>query len=314
MNKKIILDCDPGHDDAVAIMLAIANESIDVLGITCVGGNSTLENTKINALKVCSLIDRIDIPIYAGESKPMKLDLGRAAHVHGKSGLDIDGSHIEINKNYFIQDLHAVDFIIQTCYEEKDPIYLCPTGPLTNIAKAIKKEPRIKEKIKEIVFMGGAGLCLGNISPAAEFNIFVDPHAANIVLNSGIPLVMLGLDVTHKVNVDDRIIQTIEKNNNRASKFFADLMRFYSKFHRKLYETNASPLHDPCVIAYLIDPSIFKGKKVNVVVEENSLLTRGETVVDWLGVTGRKANCYVIVDADAKKFFLLLQKELKKLT
>ena len=168
-----------------AIMLAIANESIDVLGITCVGGNSTLENTKINALKVCSLIDRIDIPIYAGESKPMKLDLVTAAHVHGKSGLDIDGSHIEINKNYFIQDLHAVDFIIQTCYEEKDPIYLCPTGPLTNIAMALVMAPDIAERIQGIVLMGGSTWGSGNRTPAAEFNILVDPNAADIVFSCG---------------------------------------------------------------------------------------------------------------------------------
>ena len=161
--------------------------------------------------------------------------------------------------------------------------------------------------------MGGVAMSLGNITPSAEFNIYVDPHAANIVLNSGIPLVMMGLDVTHKVNVNDKIIKNIKLNGNKSSIFFADLMKFYSKFHRKLYETDETPLHDPCVIAYLIDPSIFQGKLVNVQVEENSLLTRGESVVDWLGVTGRSHNCYVMVEADQKKFFSLLQKELKKL-
>ena len=313
MNKKIIIDCDPGHDDAVAIMLAAANKTIDILGITCVGGNSTLENTKLNALKICSLINRTDIRIYAGENKPMKLELVTAAHVHGKSGLDIEGSPIEVENNYNIQDMHAVDFIIKSCKENNDPIYLCPTGPLTNIATALIKDPTIKNKIKQIIFMGGAGLCLGNITPSAEFNVYVDPHAANIVINSGIPLIMMGLDVTHKVNVNDQIIKDIEKNNNRVSKFFADLMKFYSKFHRKLYQTNESPLHDPCVIAYLIKPKIFKGKKVNVVVEEVSNLTRGKTVVDWLGVTKRKPNCCVMVDADVKRFFSLLKQELKNL-
>ena len=313
MKKKIILDCDPGHDDAVAIMLAAANKKIDILGITCVAGNSTLENTKLNALKICSLIDRPDISIYAGKKKPLKLKLVTAAHVHGKSGLDIEGSNIKVKKNYFIKKIHAVDFIIQTCHKEKKPIYLCPTGPLTNIASALLKDPSINKKIKEIVFMGGAGLCIGNITPSAEFNIFVDPHAANIVLKSGIPIVMMGLDVTHKVNVNNEIIRSIKKNNNLASSFFADLMNFYSKFHRKLYNTNESPLHDPCVIAYLIDPSIFEGKKTNVIVEEDSKLTRGKTVVDWLGVTGRKKNCTVITKANARKFFSLLKKELKKL-
>jgi len=311
--KKIILDCDPGHDDAVAIMLAAANTNIEILGITCVGGNATLENTTNNALKVCTLIGKTDIPIYAGSDKPIKFDLITAEHVHGKSGLEIEGSPLKIKNDYKIKDLHAVDFIIQACLKQPEPIYLCPTGPLTNIALALQKEPVIKKNIKEIIFMGGVGMSLGNITPSAEFNVYVDPHAANIVLNSGIPLVMMGLDVTHKVNVNDRIIEDIKLNGNKSSIFFADLMKFYSKFHRKLYEIDETPLHDPCVIAYLIDPSIFEGKFVNVQVEENSSLTRGETVVDWLGVSAKPPNCYVMVDADQKKFFSLLQKELIKL-
>jgi len=313
LKKKIILDCDPGHDDAVAIMLAAASNKIEILGITCVAGNSTLNNTILNSLKVCSLIGRTDINIYSGADKPLKYDLVTAEHVHGKSGLDIEGSSIEIYHNYKINEKHAVDFIIHTCHENIDPIYLCPTGPLTNIALALKKDPTIANKIKEIVFMGGAGLCLGNISPVAEFNIYVDPHAANIVLNSNIPLVMMGLDVTHKVNVNDKIIETIKANNNKSSNFFADLMKFYSKFHRKLYQVDESPLHDPCVIAYLIEPSIFQGKFVNVQVEEESSLTRGKTVVDWWGVTNRIPNCYVMIEADHKQFFSLLSTELKKL-
>ena len=148
IKKKIILDCDPGHDDAVAIMLAIANNEIDLLGITCVGGNATLENTKLNALKICSLLNREDIPIYAGADKPIFYDLVTAEHVHGKSGLDTDGDPITLDKNHKIQDLHAVDFIIKTCKDSDEPIYLCPTGPLTNIALSLKKEPSIKDKIK----------------------------------------------------------------------------------------------------------------------------------------------------------------------
>ena len=270
MNKKIILDCDPGHDDAVAIMLAAAHEDIEILGITCVAGNATLHNTTTNALKICSLIGRTDIPIYAGASKPLKYELVTAAHVHGKSGLDTDGHPISINYGYKIQQMHAVDFIIETCKREKDPIYLCPVGPLTNIALALQKDPSITNKIKEIIFMGGAAMCLGNITPAAEFNIYVDPHAANIVLNSGIKTVMFGLDVTHKVNVNDNIINNIKNNKNKSSLLFSDLMHFYSKTQREVYEIDESPLHDPCVIGYLIDKEIFSGKFVNVQVEENS--------------------------------------------
>ena len=161
--------------------------------------------------------------------------------------------------------------------------------------------------------MGGAAMCLGNTTPSAEFNIFVDPHAANIVLDSGIPLTMMGLDVTHQVNVNQKIMKYMEENNNKSSKFFNELMEFYTIFHKELYETEDTPLHDPCVIAYLLDPSIFSGKLVNVKVEEDSELTRGETVVDWLGVTNRKPNCFVMNKADDKKFFQLLKNKLSTL-
>ena len=313
MPKKIILDCDPGHDDAVAIMLAVASDEIDLLGITCVGGNATLENTKLNTLKICSLLNRKDILIYSGASKPLVYDLVTAEHVHGKSGLDNDGEEIIVDEDHFIQELNAVDYIIKTCKTSEEKIYLCPTGPLTNIALSLKKDPSIKENIKEIVFMGGAALSLGNITPAAEFNIYVDPHAANIVLKSGIPITMMGLDVTHKVNVNKRIIQSIKSNNNKASMFFADLMEFYSKFNNELYDTDESPLHDPCVIAYLIDNKLFYGKKVHVEVEENSELTRGDTVTDWWGVKKLEPNCNVIVEANSEKFFEILKLELAKL-
>jgi len=313
MSKKIILDCDPGHDDAVAIMLAIASEEIDLLGITCVGGNATLDNTVLNSLKICTLLDRTDIKIYPGADKPLVHELVTAEHVHGKSGLDTEGSEIQIADNYNVEKMNAVDFIIKTCHDSTEPIYLCPTGPLTNIALSLKKDPSIKNKIKEIVFMGGAAMCLGNITPSAEFNIYVDPHAANVVLNSNIPITMMGLDVTHKVNVDDQIIKSIKSNNNKASIFFAELMEFYSRFHRELYEINESPLHDPCVIAYLINENLFQGKIVNVQVEEISELTRGKTVVDWFRVTSRTPNCNVITEADHVNFFIMLKEELSKL-
>ena len=313
MNKKIIIDCDPGHDDAVAIMLASAHGDIDVLGITCVAGNATLENTTLNALKICSLIGKSNTPIFAGADKPLFYPLVTAEHVHGKSGLDTDGEDIKISDGYSINDMHAVDFIIKTCHEQTQPIYLCPLGPLTNIALAITKDPSIKSKIKEIVFMGGAAMCLGNITPAAEFNVYVDPHAANIVLNSGIKTVMFGLDVTHKVNVNDKIINDIKRNMNKSSIFFGDLMNFYSKTHREVFDIDESPLHDPCVIGYLIDDNIFSGKFVNVEVEETSVLTRGKTVTDWVNVTEREPNCHVMVDANPDMFFSILKNELKKL-
>ena len=313
MKKKIILDCDPGHDDAVAIMLATAHDDIEILGITCVAGNATLDNTKKNALKVCSLIGAINTPIYSGAEQPLHYELVTAEHVHGKSGLDTDGQTINISEGYNIEEMHAVDFIINTCHRESEPIYLCPVGPLTNIALALQKDPTIKPKIKEIVFMGGASMCLGNITPAAEFNIYVDPHAANVILNSGVKSVMFGLDVTHKVNVNDTIINNIKSNQNKSSILFADLMNFYSKTHRRVFGIDESPLHDPCVIGYLIDENMFNGKFVNVQVEEKSYLTRGKTVTDWMNVTDRKPNCHVMLNADHKAFFSILKNELKKL-
>jgi len=313
MTKKIILDCDPGHDDAVAIMLAASSKEIDILGITCVGGNSGLNNTVNNALKVCTLIERTDIKVYSGANKPIHYELFTAEYVHGKTGLDKKGDPIIIDTNYKPQEKHAVDFIVETCKSSTEQIYLCPTGPLTNIALSLKKDPSIKENIKEIVFMGGAAMCLGNTTPSAEFNIYVDPHAANIVLESGIPLTMMGLDVTHQVNVNSKIIKSMNENKNKSSKFFGELMEFYTIFHKELYETEETPLHDPCVIAYLLDPSIFSGKEVNVTVEENSELTRGETVVDWLGVTKRPVNCFVMNEANDEKFFQLLKAKLSLL-
>ena len=314
MPKKIILDCDPGHDDAVAIMLAAASKEIELLGITCVGGNVGLDNTVNNALKVCTLIERTDLKVFSGAKKPIHYDLFTAEYVHGKTGLDKKGDPIVVSSNYKVQEQDAIDFIIETCKSSNDQIYLCPTGPLTNIAQSLQKDPSIKEKIKEIVLMGGAALCLGNITPAAEFNIYVDPHAANIVFNAGIPTTMMGLDVTHKVNVNHKIINFIKSNNNKTSIFFADLMEFYSRFHRELYETGDCPLHDPCVIAYLINDRLFESKMAHVEVEENSELTRGETVVDWLGVKKLKPNCKVVIEADSQTFFNILKKELAKLS
>ena len=304
---------DPGHDDAVAIMFAAASKNIDLIGISCVAGNTTLNNVELNALKVCTLINRRDIKIYSGCNKPLKRKLVTADHVHGKSGLDYEGEEIIIPSDFFIEKIHAVDFIINTCKNSNEKIILCPTGPLTNIASAILKYPKIKDKIQQIVFMGGAAKTLGNITPSAEFNIFVDPHAANIVLNSGIEIVMMGLDVTHKVLVDDKIINEIASIGNKSSIFFRALMNFYSRFHKKKYNTASSPLHDPCVIGYILNPELFNGKKVNVIVEEKSELTMGKTVVDWLEVTNRKPNCFVIDSVDTENFFKLLKEKISLL-
>ncbi|MBI28776.1 MAG: nucleoside hydrolase [Pelagibacteraceae bacterium] len=311
--KKIILDCDPGHDDAVAIMFAAASSEIDLLGITCVAGNTTLNNATLNALKICSFINKTNINIYAGCNSPIKRKLVTADHVHGKSGLDYEGEDINIQKGYKIQKEHAVDFIIEQCKKSKEKIYLCPTGPLTNIARALTKYPQIANNIEKIIFMGGAAKTIGNITPSAEFNIFVDPTAANIVLKSKIPIVMMGLDVTHKVLVDENVIKDFLSIGNKTSYFFKDLMNFYSKFHKEKYNTNSSPLHDPCVIGYLLNNDLFDLKFLNVIVEEESELTMGKTIVDWLKVTNREANCYVADNVNVKEFFSLLKEKISLL-
>ncbi len=310
--KNILIDADPGHDDAIAIMFAAASTELNILGITCVAGNSTLDNTVINALKVCTFINRKDIKIYSGSDKPLINDLVTASHVHGKSGLEYNGEEILIPDNYKKQKMSAVDFIIETC-SNNDEITLCPTGPLTNIAKALIKKPEISKNIEKIVFMGGAAMTLGNITPSAEFNIFVDPHAANVVLNSNIKIIMMGLDVTHKVLVDESIVNDFTLIGNKSSILFKDLMEFYSRFHKKKYNTLSSPLHDPCVIGYLIKPELFSGKLCNVIVEEESKITMGKTVVDWLDVTERNKNCLVINEVNSEGFFKLLREKLSLL-
>ena len=312
MSRPIIIDTDPGQDDAIGILLALASpEELDLLGIVAVAGNVPLDLTERNARALCELAGKPETKVFEGCSRPLLRPLVTAEHVHGKTGLD--GSNLP-EPTMKLQKQHGVDWIIEALLAaEDDSITLCLFAPQTNIGMAFSKAPKVLPKVREIVFMGGGFFEGGNITPAAEFNVYVDPHAADIVLNSGIPLVMMGLDVTHKVNVNDQIIENIKKNGNKTSEFFADLMNFYSKFHRKLYEIDETPLHDPCVIAYLIDSSIFQGKFVNVQVEEESILTRGETVVDWWGVTGRTPNCYVMIEANHNKFFSLLSTELKKL-
>jgi purine nucleosidase len=276
--RKIIIDTDPGQDDAVAIMLALASPEIEVAGITAVAGNVRLALTQKNARKVCELAGRPDTPVFAGADQPMKGSLVTAEYVHGKTGLD--GPDLPEPKME-LQDQHAVDFIIETLMgEAPGTITLCPLGPLTNIALAMEKEPRIVSRIREIVLMGGGFFEGGNVTPAAEFNIYVDPLAAEIVFRSGAPITM---------------------------------MSFSERFDEAKYGTDGGPLHDPCVIAWLIRPELFSGRDCNVVIETQSELTLGMTVVDWWGVTKREKNAHVVRDVNADGFFALLTERLAAL-
>lgn len=310
--QKIIIDTDPGQDDAVAILLALASpDEIEVLGITAVAGNVPLSLTEKNARIVCELAGRPDIPVYAGCDRPLKRKLVTAEHVHGKTGLD--GPELPEPK-IKLQEKHGVDFIIDTILQEpENSISLCPLGPLTNIASAILKQPKIVSRIKKIVLMGGAYFEVGNITPAAEFNIFVDPDAAKIVFEAGIEMVVMPLDVTHKALVTEKRNEAFRQLKSPVGIAVAEMTDFFERFDKEKYGSSGAPLHDPCVTAYLIDPTIFSGKNINVEIETKSELTLGMTVADWWGVTDRKANTFFVGDLDSDKFFSLLTERLGRL-
>jgi purine nucleosidase len=308
--RTIIIDTDPGQDDAAAILLALASSELDVAAITAVAGNVPLALTERNARIVCELAGRADMKVYAGADRPMVRALVTAEHVHGKSGLD--GPELAA-PTMPLQPMHAVDAIIAMVEAAPEgAITLCALGPLTNIALALRKAPAIAGKIKEIVMMGGGFFEGGNITPAAEFNIFVDPEAADIVFRSGIPIVMMPLDVTHKVLTTRARTEAIAALPSRAARALAEMLMFFERFDEEKYGTDGGPLHDPTVIAYLLAPSLFSGRRCHVAVETQSELTLGMTVIDWWGVTGRAPNALVMRDVDADGFFDLLTTRLDK--
>lgn len=311
MTRKIIIDTDPGQDDALAILLALASPELDVLGITAVAGNVPLDLTKTNARKICELAGRPDVKVFAGADRPLVRALVTAENVHGKTGLD--GPDLP-EPAMPLQDQHAVDFIIETLLtQESGSVTLCPLGPLTNIAQALIRAPQIATRIREIVLMGGGFFEGGNITPTAEFNIYVDPQAAHIVLTSGVPIVMLPLDVTHKALTSARRIERFRAMGTRSGAASAELLEFFERFDEEKYGSDGGPLHDPNVIAYLLKPELYKGRHCNVVVETASDLTLGMTVVDWWGVTDRPKNAFYIRDVNDEGFFDLLIERIARL-
>ena len=312
MTQRIIIDTDPGQDDAVAILLALASpEEIEVLGIVAVAGNVSLAQNARNARKVIELAQRTDMPVYAGCERPIKRMLVTAEHVHGQTGLD--GPDLPEPKTA-LQPQHGVDFIVETLLREPaGTVTLATLGPLTNIAMAMVKAPAIIPRIKQIVMMGGAYFEVGNITPAAEFNIYVDPEAADVVLRSGVDVVMVPLDVTHQVLATRERIAAIRANGNAASAAVTAMLEFSERFDLGKYGWPGAPLHDPCVMAYLIDPTLFEGRRINVMIETASELTVGMTVADYWGVTDRPANCTYLRSADSDRFYTLLTERLKRL-
>jgi purine nucleosidase len=310
--RKIIIDTDPGQDDAVAILLALASpEDVTVLGITAVAGNVSLDLTQQNARIICELAQKTDVPVFAGAKRPLERPLVTAEHVHGKTGLD--GPQLP-DPTMTLQDQHAVDFIIQTLRAEPSgTITLCPLGPLTNIAAAFNQAPDIIERVQEVVLMGGAYFEVGNITPTAEFNIYVDPEAAKIVLKSGADITMMPLDVTHKALVTKNRNDRFRALETPVGVAVAEMTDFFERFDREKYGSDGAPLHDPTVIAYLINPKLFTGRYVNVEVETKSELTLGMTVADWWRVSNREPNAMFIGDLDADGFFDLLTERLGRL-
>jgi purine nucleosidase len=312
MRQKIIIDTDPGQDDAIAILLALASpKEIDLLGIVAVAGNVPLDLAKKNALKVVEISGFFATKVYAGCDRPLKRKLVTAENVHGKTGLD---GPVLPEPKIKLQKQHGVDFIIEALREhESKTITLCPLGPLTNIASAMIKAPDIIPRIKEIVLMGGAYFEVGNVTPAAEFNIYVDPEAADIVLRSGVPITMLPLDVTHQVLTTEKRIKKIESIGNYTAKIVAQMCAFFERFDEAKYGSDGAPLHDPCVIAYLLKPKLFEGRQVNVQIETQSELTLGMSVADYWGITDKKThprNVNFIRNVNAKGFYKLLTKRL----
>ncbi len=310
--RKIIIDTDPGQDDAVAILLALASpDEIEVLGVTAVAGNVPLHLTERNARMVCELAGRPDMRVFAGCDRPLGRELVTAEHVHGKTGLD--GPTLP-EPTMPLQDDHAVDFIIDTLRTEPPgTVTLCPLGPLTNIAVAFEKAPDIAERVAEIVLMGGAYFEVGNITPAAEFNIYVDPQAAKIVFKSGARLTVMPLDVTHKALVTKPRNDAFRALGTPVGVAVAQMTDFFERFDREKYGSAGAPLHDPCVTAYLIRPDLFSGRHINVEIETQSDLTMGMTVADWWRVSGRAPNAMFMGDIDADGFFALLTERLARL-
>ena len=311
MSEKIIIDCDPGQDDAVALFLALSSpEELEILGITTVAGNVPLKLTERNARIICDIADSKETEVFAGCSRPMLVDLMTAENVHGKTG--IDGINIFKPKTP-LKELHAVDFIVKTLKDaDTDSITLVPTGPLTNIALAIIKDPSILDSIKQIVLMGGAMREAGNLSASAEFNMRVDPHAAKVVFECGLPIIVMSLDVTHKVLTSKERVSEIESIGNSVSTATANMLKFFARYDSEKYGVDGAPLHDPCTIAWLLNQNLFIGKECNVRIETESSLTLGHTSVDFWGVEGNIPNAIWMQDVDDDGFYDLLINRLRR--
>ncbi len=300
-STPIILDCDPGHDDAIALLLALASPELRLLAVTTVAGNQTLERTTANAIRVLDHIGRADVPVAAGAPRPLVRERQVAAEVHGETGLD--GPELP-GPSRPPAPQHAVDFIAALLTEAAEPVTLVPTGPLTNIALFLARYPELMGRIERVVLMGGS-VGEGNVTPAAEFNIWADPEAAQRVFASGLDVTMVGLDVTHKALMTPAHVARMA-GAGRAGRLVADLYGFYSQFHRRQYGWDASPVHDAVAVAHVIDPTLLSLTDCGVVVDTGGELSRGRTNADRWRRMGWPPTCHVAVDVDVQRFFELL--------
>jgi inosine-uridine nucleoside N-ribohydrolase len=297
----ILIDCDPGHDDAMALLLALASPELDLVGVTTVHGNQTLDKTTPNALRVLELAGRGDVCVAAGADRPLLREPRVAAEVHGESGLD--GPDLPAPVGAPVRQ-HAVEFLAEKLEAAERPITLIPTGPLTNIALLLAQHPGIGPKIERIVLMGGA-IAEGNVTPAAEFNIWVDPEAAARVFASGLDVTMVGLDVTHRALMTAEHADTL-RASGRVGTVVAELWAFYHRHHQRLYDMPGTPVHDALAVAHVIRDDLLRTQRCNVEIDCASELCAGRTVVDVWGVTGRAANAHVGVEVDGPAFLDLL--------
>ncbi|MBN2540327.1 MAG: nucleoside hydrolase [Bacilli bacterium] len=306
-NRRIILDCDPGHDDAVAILLAGNTPGIELLGITVESGNQTLEKTGRNALNLVQYFG-LDIPVCKGVPYPIIKDVEVCSAIHGESGLDgFDFPPLTIDYD----KRGAVEYIIETIRSSKEKITMVTTGPMTNLALALRVAPSIVENIEEVVLMGGS-FTNGNVSPAAEFNILTDPEAAYIVFGSGCKLTMMGLDVTRKVLVLPEIVERMEKVGNKASDLFCQLMKVFNQNQKRVFGWEGGPLHDPVTIAYLIDPSVVTLQHVHTEIDISHGPSYGRTNCDMPDYLKRETNSFVAISVDVQKYWDIIEAGLRR--
>lgn len=311
MMRKLIILTDPGQDQAAAILMILGQrQAFDVLGLVATAGNINLDHTVTNCLKLMELAGRPDVPVFAGCPHPIIRPLVMAEHVHGPTGLD--GPDLP-PPSIKAREKHGVDFIIDTVRAHPGEITICSLSPVTNLAMALRKAPDIAGKIREVVAMLGAYFEVGNITPTAEFNCYVDPEAADIVLKAGIKTTLLPLDVTHRMRSTRARLDAMRALANRCGVAMAEMLEFSEAFDLKKYGWEGAPLHGPCVPAFMLAPEMFSGRQINVSVELNGTLTAGMTVADWWQITDRPKNVFYVRDGDPVAYYDLLLQSLGNL-